>query len=488
MHVEQDQPIFHKPEVGSDVPLVVDLDGTLIAADILAEAMVSFTARRPGAGLALFKHLRSGKQVLKSFLVDHHMVDPATLPYRPSVLALIAQARGTGRPVYLATASHERYADLVASYLRLFDGVLATNATRNLAGKKKAELLVERFGEGGFDYVGDSGADLAVWRHARRCYTVGVNGRIVRQIRDHGRAAEPLSVPRAGVAVWLRGLRVHQYAKNALIFLPVIAGHALHLRTVAAALLAFLAFSLAASAVYLVNDMIDVADDRAHPTKKHRPLASGLISIRQALTMVALLLLSSAAICLLLPPLFALVLGVYLVLTTAYSVWLKRKMLIDVVVLSLLYNARVCAGGAATHIILSSWLLAFCLFVFTSLALIKRYTELLVRIDRQLPDASNRNYRKDDLPVIVGLAAATGCNAVTVLALYIASPEVTLMYAQPQILWLLCPLLLFLMSRTLLVAHRRQMHDDPVVWAMRDRTCRIGIAVAAAIVIGAVIL
>ncbi len=234
--------------------------------------------------------------------------------------------------------------------------------------------------------------------------------------------------------------------------------------------------------------MIDIADDREHPSKKLRPLASGTMSIRSALTSVPVLLLVSAAIAALLPPLFMVTLIIYLVLTTAYSFWLKREMLVDVVVLSLLYSLRVCAGGAATGIALSGWLLAFCLFVFTSLALMKRYTELVVRIDRKLPDAANRNYRKDDLPVIASLAAATGCNAVTVLALYVASPEVALLYRRPQILWLLCPLLLFLMGRALLQAHRRQMHDDPIVWAMQDRVSQMGLVAAAAIVVAGTVL
>ena len=163
-------------------------------------------------------------------------------------------------------------------------------------------------------------------------------------------------------------------------------------------------------------------------------------------------------------------------------------MLIDVILLALLYTARVYAGSAATAIPPSDWLLAFCLFAFTALALMKRYTELLMRIDNQLPDATNRNYRKDDLPVIASLAAAAGVNMVMVFALYTQSPEVALMYRHPHVLWLLCPLLLYLISRALLMAHRRLMHEDPVVWALKDRICRIGIVVAGAIISAAAFL
>ena len=284
---------------------------------------------------------------------------------------------------------------------------------------------------------------------------------------------EDLSRRRARLKVWSKALRVHQYAKNALIFVPMIVGHVINPATILQACLAFLAFSAAASAVYLVNDLVDLSDDRLHPTKKCRPFASGELSIPEGLLAVPLLLVFSAAIAAFLPLAFAAVLGAYLVLTTAYSFWLKRKLLVDVVLLALLYSVRVVAGGCATGIALSNWLIGFCVFVFTSFALIKRYTELLVRLDADLPDPRNRGYRKSDLPVIATLAAATGANSVTVLGLYISSPQVVALYRQPQLLWLLCPLIMFLMSRALMIAHRREMHDDPVVWALTDRVCRV---------------
>lgn len=470
------------------VPLIVNLEGALVSGDILAESLVEHIVYHPSQSFIIARILCMGKARLQAHLGDQHPVFAEKLLYRQSVLDVIADARSQGRAVYLATAGYQRHADAIASHLGVFDAVLATAASDKRIGDRKAAALVERFGEAGFDYVGTSGADLAVWRHARRCYAVAATASVSRRLHSLHDRVEVLPAPQLTLRVWVRALRVHQYAKNALIFLPMLAAHALAPDVLARCVLAFIAFSLAASAIYLVNDLVDIAHDRAHPTKKNRPIASGLVSVGQAAAAVPLLLAGSALVSAFLPLAFALVLLGYLGLTTAYSFWLKRKMLIDVVVLALLYSARVYAGAAATGIPLSDWLLAFCLFAFTSLALVKRYTELLVRVDRQLPDAQNRNYRKDDLPVIAALAAGAGLNTVTVLALYVSSPEVALHYRHPQWLWALCPLLLFLMSRALMMAHRRLMHDDPIVWAMRDRVFRKGIAAAGVVVAAAAML
>ncbi len=470
------------------VPLVVDLDGTLIGGDLLAETLVSHLAARPFDFPVLFRVLQQGKAHLKHYLVDRHPLDPSCLPYQEPVMALIGSARAEGRPVFLATASHEKYAAQIAEYLGLFDGVFATNPSRNLADRAKAELLKEEFGEGGFDYIGNSTADLAVWRYARRCYTIGIGRSVKRRLHTFGKEVQPLDAPRSRLREWAHALRVHQYAKNLLIFVPVGVSQVFGLEVLLQALIAFISFSLAASAIYLVNDMVDIADDRAHPRKRNRPLASGAVSIHGAVAAVPVLLILSALLALALPTYFLLVLAAYLAMTTAYSFSLKRKMLVDVIVLALLYTVRVFAGSAATGITLSAWLLAFCLFAFSSLALIKRYTELLVRLDSQLPDANNRNYQQADLPVIASLAAATGVNTVTVLALYIQSPEVVLQYQNPQILLLLCPLILFLLSRALLMSHRRFMDDDPMVWALKDSVSRFGVVFGGAILLSAALL
>jgi 4-hydroxybenzoate polyprenyltransferase/phosphoserine phosphatase len=457
-------------------PLVVDLDGTLIASDLLIESFFSCVGRDVTSLPILFASLLRGKAHLKQALAARVEIDAETLPYQDAVLERIAYARAQGRPIYLATASNERYAQAITAHLGGFDGVFASDMHHNLSGANKARVLVEAFGEGGFDYIGNHRDDLEIWRHARLCHAIGLDGGSLRKLTasDSDRV-EILNKPRQSMKTWMRALRVHQYAKNVLVFLPAFAAHAFSVGVALKSFAAFLAFCAAASAIYLVNDLVDLRDDRLHPTKRKRPLASGRLSIHAALAAIPILGLCAIALCLVLPPLFGATLCGYVMLTTGYSFWLKRKKLGDVVGLALLYTARLLGGAAATGIVLSEWILAFSLFVFTSLALIKRYTELLTRLDANLPDSNSRDYKKDDLVVLASLAAASGTNAVTVFSLYIASDSVRATYRHPDMLWLLSPILLFLLGRALIVAHRRHMHDDPIIWALHDRTSCIAV-------------
>jgi 4-hydroxybenzoate polyprenyltransferase len=467
-------------------PLVVDLDGTLVPVDLLVEQFAAVASKDWREALGALGKLRHGKAALKAAIAEHSELKPNLLPYAPEVLALVRKARERGQPVYLATASHDRHAQAIATHLGLFDGAFATTPDVNLAGEAKAELLVDRFGEGGYDYAGNHAHDLSVWKHAHTAYAVRASASVRQKLRRLGVQVEIVECRKGGVREWLRAFRVHQYAKNLLIFVPLLAGHAPSLSQWLAAGMMFVAFCLAASSAYLLNDLFDLEADRQHPTKYRRPLASGAITTQAALIAIPILFLLGCAISAMISPLCLLVLGGYLLLTLGYSVYLKRRMLVDVVTLAMLYTVRVIAGGVASGIVLSEWLLAFSLFVFSCLALIKRYTELAMRLDRNLPDPSHRNYRKDDLLILATLAAATGTNAVTVFAFYVTSPEVAELYSRPKLLWLICPLLLYLLGRALMVSHRREMHDDPVVWALRDRICRLGLIVGAIVVLAAV--
>jgi 4-hydroxybenzoate polyprenyltransferase len=288
---------------------------------------------------------------------------------------------------------------------------------------------------------------------------------------------------RAGLLTWLRALRVHQYVKNFLVFVPVVTAHQFTYPGIASAFVAFAAFSLCASAVYIVNDLVDIEADRQHPKKKHRPLASGAIKPWQTMIAVPVLLALAFACAATVSIRFSLVLLSYLVLTTAYSISLKRKMLVDVVVLAMLYTIRVIAGAVAISVEVSAWLLAFSMFMFLSLALMKRYSELALRIDQNLPDPSNRNYKLDDLPIVGCLAVSSGFNAVTIFALYISSPAVQQMYARPEVLWLACPVLTYWIGRAMILAHRRMMDDDPIVFAIKDPISRIAGALMVAMIL-----
>ena len=466
-------------------PLVVDLDGTLVPVDLLVEQFATLASTDWRSALGALGKLHRGKAALKSAIAECHELQPALLPYDTAVVALVREAREAGRPVYLATASHQLQAQAIADHLGLFDGVFASTADVNLAGEAKANLLVERFGEGGFDYIGNHSHDLSVWKHAKNGYAVRTPASVRRRLERLGVPFEIVQCRKSGVRDWLRALRIHQYTKNLLIFVPLLAGHSLSPSQWLAAFVMFVAFCLAASSAYLLNDLLDLEADRQHPTKFARPLACGAISSKAALVAIPILLLLAAAISIMISPLCLLVVGGYLLLTLSYSLYLKRRMLVDVVALAMLYTVRLIAGSVASGIAPSEWLLAFSLFVFTCLALIKRYTELALRLDRNLPDTSHRNYRKDDLVILATLAAATGTNAVTVFAFYVTSPAVSELYSNPPVLWLICPLLVYLLGRALMVSHRREMHDDPVVWALRDRICRLGLVVGALIIFAA---
>lgn len=469
----------------SNCPLVVDLDGTLVRSDLLAESAFAMLAANP---LRLACHLMligRGKAALKAAIAADTPIDVAHLPYDDRVVALIDEARREGRKVFIASASNERYVAAIAAHVGA-DGWFASNDSENLSSRAKAKRLVEVFGEKSFDYIGDGRADLPVWAVARAGIAVEPSASVRRELASAGSNVRVLEPAGNVLRAWIREFRLHQWAKNALVFVPVLTSHRFDVATILAAIGAFLAFSLTASAVYIVNDLADLDADRKHPTKKNRPLAAGTIPILTTVPVAIGLLIVACGIALAINPRFAAVLFGYFVLTTAYTFHFKRKMLLDVVVLATLYTLRVVGGMAAISVDVSEWLLAFSMFVFASLALVKRYIELATRLDADLPDPSNRNYRKSDLGVIMALAAATGFNAVTVFALYISSDTVRQLYRHPQVLWFVCPTLLYWLGRTLMLADRRLMDDDPILFALKDRTSLVAFALIAIVMIAAI--
>ena len=467
------------------VPLVVDIDGTLLNSDVLYESIFAAIAADARHAFGGVKALIKGKARLKSYFASAITMDYAILPYNGNVLVLLQEAKAAGRQIFLASACNRIHAERIADYLGCVDGVFASDESVNLSGIQKAERLLAAFGSKGFDYLGDSRADLPVWREARKAYVVDTGGERSRWLRRSGIVATTIGGPRATVKAWLYSLRIHQYAKNVLIFVPSATAHAFNIHQIVMALLAFADFCLCASSVYLLNDLIDLASDRRHPNKRGRGCASGLISIPHATLAVPLLLIPALACSLLVSLKFLAVLLIYLVLTLGYSLFLKRKMLVDVLALALLYTIRVIAGGVAIRVHLSEWLLAFSLFMFTCLALVKRYVELTTLLDKRLSDPTNRNYRLNDIPIIGALAATSGMNAVTVFALYISSDAVKDLYRRPEVLWLACPLLVYWIARIILLAGRRMVHDDPVVFALRDRNSLVAGALMIAILFAA---
>jgi 4-hydroxybenzoate polyprenyltransferase len=463
-------------------PLVIDLDGTLVCSDLLVESVFAYAGANPLRIFRIFGLLSRGKAALKDGIAAATEIDVSHLPYDERILTMMAEARGTGRKVYIASASNKRYVAAVAAHVGA-DGWFASDAEMNLTARARAKLLVEAFGENGFDYVGNDRTDVAIWAVCQKGWAVHPSKGVRSELSARGLDVEIIEPRSDLVKPWIKLVRVHQWAKNALVFVPLLTSHEFVLGAFAEAIGAFLAFSFAASAVYIVNDLVDLEADRNHPTKKRRPLAAGTVPILAAFPVAVTLIVASFALALSISPLFAGVLLVYLGLTTAYTFFLKRKMFIDIVTLAALYTLRVIGGAAAIAVPVSEWLLGFSMFTFTSLALMKRYVELAGRVDAGLPDPTNRNYRKSDLDIVAALAAAAGFNAVTIFALYISSDAVRQLYPHPKALWLFCPILMYWLGRALIMAHRRLMDDDPILFALKDRNSWLALGLIGAIML-----
>jgi 4-hydroxybenzoate polyprenyltransferase/phosphoserine phosphatase len=461
------------------VVLVADLDGTLCRTDTLHEALLGLLSRRPGMIFTLLGWVMQGKAAFKDQVANAHVIAGTGLPLNAEVIETLRAARAAGQRTALVTASDQRQADAVADSTNLFDEVHGSNGTQNLKGANKAAFLTERFGAGGFDYMGDAMVDVPVWKQARKAVTVGASPAVRRAAEGAAREVEHLSPPPNMARAMFRAMRPHQWSKNLLLFLPMLAAH--DLSRVGAVFLGFIVFCFTASAVYIINDLLDLADDRTHPRKSKRPFAAGDLTAGTGLAAAGVLLLVALCLTLLSGELaFLGILTIYLLTTFLYSLWLKRKLLVDVLTLAGLYTIRIIAGGAVVGLYLSPWLLGFSMFLFLALAAVKRQAELTDQIATGR-ESAGRAYLVDDLPLLMAMALSSSMAAVLVFALYISSDAVQLLYDMPAALWLLCPIILYWQLRMVTMAHRGYMTDDPIVFAARDRTSQITIATAIAI-------
>lgn len=451
---------------------VVDLDGTLVATDTLWESVFRLLRQRPASAFQMPAWLAAGKARFKARIAEETVPDAAKLPYRAEVLRRLQLRREAGSEIVLATASHEKVARSVASHLGLFDRVLASDSTTNLSGKAKL-AAIEEIAEGRpFDYVGNASTDVPIWARSRTAIAVAPSRSALDGLRGLGKEAE-IWVPRAKTRrPALSATRPHQWAKNTLVFVPLALAHDFSDATsLARVFVAFLTFCAVASATYLLNDILDIEADRAHPEKRRRPIASGDLSILRASQLAGLLLIGGFSLsAIALPADSTAMLAIYFALTSAYSLWLKERLFLDVMLLAGLYTQRVLAGGVAAPVDVSTWLLAFSLFFFLGLAFIKRYVEL-IQLD---PQANNplagRAYRASDRGLIEVMGIASGYVSVLVLGLYVSSEAVTQLYARPELLWLVSPVMLFWISRMWFLALRGRLPSDPVLFATTDRT------------------
>lgn len=478
--MEQETSNFdHVDQLSDQVVMVCDLDGTLIKTDSLHEMLLALAVRRPAALINLPRWLSQGRAAFKAQVADYGVRPTSLLPLNEGVMAVISAAREAGQPTVLVSAADHRQVTDVATDTGLFDAAYGSAEGRNLKGAEKAEFLVERFGAGNFDYIGDSKADIPVWAVARQAITVGASASLRKAAEAANANTVHIDPPSNKLAPMLRAMRPHQWSKNALLFVPMLASH--DFTSFLWVLLAFVAFSLTASAVYLINDLLDLPSDREHPRKCKRPFAAGELKASAGIIMAGLLFLIALTLGALVGMNFLIVLCLYLVVTFLYSLWLKRKVLVDVLTLAGLYTVRIIAGAAAASVPMTPWLLAFSMFLFLCLAAVKRQAELIDQLQSGRASAG-RGYETDDLPVLRGIALSAAHAAVMVLALYINSPDVTTLYSQPIILWVICPLVLYWTLRMVMKAHRGQMTDDPIVFAATD-PISIGLVAASSAVV-----
>lgn len=471
-----------QPLSGSErVPLCVDLDGTLVKSDTLTDSLLVMLRTHPARIFKLPGRLLHGKAAFKAYISQSISLDVVHLPYNRKLLQFLQQERNLGRPIYLATGADIAVARRVAAHLGIFAGVFGSDGATNLTGNKKLDSLRSQLQSTAFDYIGNARPDLPLLAHANEAMVanptlglrMGLRARGIRPTREFLEQSHPLKS-------LVKATRLHQWVKNLLIFVPLLLSHALTVSRMLTAFHAFLCFSLAASATYIVNDMLDIEADRRHPRKRLRPFASGDLSAFAGLAMVAgflLLALSGAR---------SLTAGyygwllIYLATTLAYTSYLKRIALVDVLVLSGLYTLRLLAGGAATHTIISHWLAGFSIFLFLSLAYVKRFSELENLRASGLPPKNGRGYLVADIQQLRSFGTASAYAAVVVFALYISGRDVTKLYREPGRLWLITPLMILWLSRVWLRASRGELNEDPVIFAMTDKmSLLIGVAVVA---------
>lgn len=457
-----------------NLPIVVDLDGTLTPADTLVESIVKCLRQSPFNLLKILLWSIKGRATLKSSIAGYVRVCGESLPYNEQLLEYLRAEKAGGRRLVLATAAHYSIAENVSRHLGLFDEILATEDGQNLKGKRKLEAIREKVGDR-FIYAGNSRADVPVWLACNGAILVGVPSGIARSMRREVEVLREFPASNIDIRVWIRALRLHQWTKNLLLFVPLLTAFSfLDIGKSTSILLAFIAFSFAASSTYILNDLWDIDNDRVHPRKRNRPFSSGKLSVASGVGMSILLMAVALLIAgLLLSPGFLAMLLLYVLLTTVYSLRLKEHVMIDVLMLSLLYTLRILAGSVAIGFRTSFWLLSFSVFIFFSLAIVKRCAELKALAGKGTYATHGRDYSVEDLVVLWPLGIGSSLSGVVMFGLFISAAESDYRYQSPEFLWIVAVALIYWLSRIWIKTSRGEMHDDPVIFAIKDRTSRI---------------
>ena len=454
---------FSVPEAAL-LPLCVDLDGTLVRSDTLVESLAS-GMRNWRVWRAFLTLFTKGRAAMKQAVAEIEPVDAATLPYNEELLVYLRAEKAQGRKLILVTASDRITADAVSAHLQIFDDVLASDGVCNLKAERKAAALVDRFGEHGFVYAGNDAADLAVWRRAKSAIVVNASRSVAAKAAKTTDVERHMNDAHSKLRAMLRAARPYQWVKNFLILVPIATAHALNDSSAwISAGWTFAAFCVTASGIYIFNDLSDLKADRLHARKRHRPFASGVLSLPQGLAMTAVLLTAGAIFAVLSGAMW--VVALYALMSISYSLWLKEFPLVDIFVLAGLYTMRLFAGGEATGHPVSFWLLGFSSFFFLSLALVKRVSEMMAVSG---PTAARRGYMATDVPILQLMGIASGFTAIVILSLFVQDETTSLLYSSPALLWCIVPLILFWLCRIWLSTARGYMHDDPIVYAAKDR-------------------
>ena len=449
--------------------LAVDLDGTLLLTDTLHELIFKFLSKNPLNLVKLLCWLSRGKASFKEKLAHAVALNVETLPLNQDLLDWLKTEKQAKRKIVLCTAANHKTALGAVGHLGLFDEVIASDERTNLSGAEKRRALEERFGVDGYDYVGNSAVDLVVWRGAKRAILANASTRVSRMAKKHAEIEKEFPRRPISVADWLSAFRIHQWLKNLLVFVPLITAHRMtDIEMLMMAALAFLSFSVGASSTYLINDLADLESDRLHPRKRFRPFASAALPLLHGAGIASLGIVASCALAMLVNAEFLLWLSLYLAMTLVYSFFLKRLVLVDGLTLAALYTIRIIAGAAATSVALSFWLLAFSGFIFLSLAFVKRYAELKALALEEASRTPSRGYLVNDAPLVQTMGLASGYIAVLVFVLYLQSDNVARLYSDLELMYGTVPLLFFWISWIWLQAHRGRMHDDPVVFSIKD--------------------
>jgi 4-hydroxybenzoate polyprenyltransferase/phosphoserine phosphatase len=450
-------------------PLCVDLDGTLVKSDTLIDSLLVLARSQPLMALRTPLWVAGGKAAFKRKVTSAVALDVAHLPYNRPLLEYLEDQRAQGRKLYLATGADDGIANRVAAHLGLFEDVLCSDGRTNLTGHHKLASLQERF-QDGFDYVGNARPDIPLLSGSVEAMVANPDAALKGWLRSSGfQATKTFEDRRSKLRAIVKAIRPHQWAKNVLLLVPLLLSHNIGLPLVAQVALAFVCFSLTASATYVVNDLLDIEADRRHPKKSSRPFASGdLAATTGAGLAITFLIAASIGACFL-PQAFLLLLALYLAANLSYSLILKRIALVDVIVLSGLYALRLLAGGAAVDVAISPWLAGFSIFLFLSLAMVKRFSELQNIRARGHTPSNARGYQLADLEQLRSFGTASAYASVVVFALYISGHDVVALYSHPSRMWLITPFMILWLSRVWLLAGRGELDEDPVLFALTDR-------------------